>query len=356
MNRVVPFTKFRVIFPIISLCVIVIGLAATVLLGGFNLGIDYQAGLSQRFQIEGEPVNVEEIREILNKYSGAQIQRIGDEEQNEFAVRVKVDEEAGEVAEKISGDILTILKAKYGENSVIDREYISVDAKFSESLTGKSIFVILLAVILILIYIWFRFKLAYAVSAMAAIVHDVLILVGVLGVLQIEISTAIIAAILTIIGYSLNDTIVIFDRVRENHQILRDETNTRIVDISITQSLGRTIITSVTTMFSVVALFIFAKGSIRDFALSFIIGIFVGTYSSIFIASPVLLLWQRLTGQGKTSLPPGKAKKPSAPPNTAAAPAGNAGSAEGEETGEEAKPVLQQRTRKKQSRKKRKQN
>ena len=147
------------------------------------------------------------------------------------------------------------------------------------------------ALLLILAYVWFRFKLAFAVSAIIALVHDVAIMLGFIGTFQMEVSTATIAAVLTIIGYSLNDTIVIFDRVRENIGILREESFENIINASITQSLSRTLITSLTTLLAVLAIFIFGTGAIKDFALNLIVGIFVGTYSSMFVASPILLSW-----------------------------------------------------------------
>ena len=144
---------------------------------------------------------------------------------------------------------------------------------------------------LILLYIWVRFKLNYAVSAIVAVFHDVLFLLGFIGAFQLEFSTATIAAVLTIIGYSLNDTIVIFDRIRENTRIVKDTSFRELINISVTQSMSRTLITSFTTLIAVVAILIFASGTIQTFALSLVVGILVGTYSSIFVASPVLLAW-----------------------------------------------------------------
>jgi preprotein translocase subunit SecF len=142
-----------------------------------------------------------------------------------------------------------------------------------------------------MVYIWFRFRLGFAVSAITALAHDVLIMLGFIGTLGLEVSTTTIAAVLTIIGYSLNDTIVVFDRIRENQGFLKGDRFDNIVNTSITQSLSRTIITSLTTLMAVAALYVFGTGAIKDFALNLIVGILVGTYSSIFIASPVLLGW-----------------------------------------------------------------
>ena len=148
-------------------------------------------------------------------------------------------------------------------------------------------------------YIWFRFKLGFAISAITALGHDVLIMLGFIGTIGLEVSTTTIAAVLTIIGYSLNDTIVVFDRVRENQSLLKGERFDIVVNTSITQSLSRTLITSLTTLLAVLALYLFGTGSIKDFALNLIVGILVGTYSSIFIASPVLLGWTNVVQKRK---------------------------------------------------------
>jgi preprotein translocase subunit SecF len=150
-----------------------------------------------------------------------------------------------------------------------------------------------LAMGLILLYIWFRFRLGYALAAIAAIAHDMTFMLGFIGTFQLEVSTATIAALLTVVGYSLNDTIVVFDRIRENETILRESSFENVINTSITQSLSRTVITSVTTLLAVTAIYVFATGTIEAFALKLIVGIIIGTYSSIFIASPILLGWRR---------------------------------------------------------------
>ena len=152
---------------------------------------------------------------------------------------------------------------------------------------------VVVALLLIMVYVGFRFRPEYSVAALVAVAHDVLVMIGVLGTFQLEVSTATIAALLTIVGYSLNDTIVIFDRVRENVSLMRDAGLRRVIDTSITQSLSRTLITSLTTLLAVVAIYVFATGPIQTFALAVIIGVIVGTYSSMYIASPIVLLLQR---------------------------------------------------------------
>ncbi|MFW6209069.1 MAG: protein translocase subunit SecF, partial [Spirochaetota bacterium] len=176
---------------------------------------------------------------------------------------------------------------------VVIKQSEYVGPRFSKTLAEQSFSLTLLALVLILIYIWFRFQFGYAISAIVALTHDVLVMLGFIGATQMEVSTTTIAAVLTIIGYSLNDTIVIFDRIRENEGLLQGRDIEDIINTSISQSLSRTLITSLTTLLAVVALYLFGTGAIKDFALNLIVGIIVGTYSSIFVASPMLLGWRR---------------------------------------------------------------
>ena len=192
----------------------------------------------------------------------------------------------------MSTQVKTALENVFGAGNVVVQSSDYVGPRFSSALAGQSVLMTTLALVLILVYIWFRFKIAYAVSAIIALLHDVTFMIGIIGTFQIEVSTATIAAVLTIIGYSLNDTIVVFDRIRENVHILRESEFEDIINTSITQSLSRTLMTSLTTLIAVIAIFIFATGTVQNFAMNLIIGIVVGTYSSIFIASPILLAWQ----------------------------------------------------------------
>ena len=155
-------------------------------------------------------------------------------------------------------------------------------------------------------YILFRFRAAFAVGALLALIHDIAIMLGVLGTLQLEISTATIAAILTIVGYSLNDTIVIFDRIRENDTLMRDADAELVINTSMTQSLSRTVITSLTTLLAVLAIYIFSTSSIKTFALSLMIGVVVGTYSSMFVAAPTVLIWRQILARRSRPVAPSR--------------------------------------------------
>lgn len=296
MKRVRDFMKIRVVMLIISTLVIIGGISGTIARGGFNLGIDFQAGLSMTVEIDAdELVDVADVRADLSVIDGVSAQRIGAVEDQQFIIRIRDDGTIDTFEQVMTRRILDELASAYPGAGITELETAYVGPRFSADLARQAIGLTAFALLLILAYLWFRFRLGYALSSIAALVHDVLVIMGVIGTFQLEVSTATIAAVLTIIGYSLNDTIVIFDRIRENEVLLKDSSFPTIINTSITQSLSRTLITSLTTLLAVAAIFFFSTGQIQLFALKLIIGVIVGTYSSIFIASPVLLLWTTTT-------------------------------------------------------------
>ncbi|ADN02884.1 protein translocase subunit SecF [Spirochaeta thermophila] len=291
--KVIRFTRYRALAITLSLLVIVAGGVATFFQGGFNLGIDFRAGLTERVAVAPSvSASIEDVRRALAGIPGVQVQTIGDPEAQEFLIKVKEEEGAENFRETTRTAILSALSAAFGEGNVEERSSQYIGPRFSESIASQSFLLVLVAIFFMLVYIWFRFQLAYAVGAITALFHDVFVLLGVIGAFQLEVSTATIAAILTIVGYSINDTIVVFDRIRENTQLLKERPFREIVDGSITQTLSRTLITSLTTLLAVLAIYIFTTGDIKLFAFNLIVGILVGTYSSIFIASPVMM-WIR---------------------------------------------------------------
>ncbi|MFP4374073.1 MAG: protein translocase subunit SecF [Spirochaetaceae bacterium] len=293
MKHVIQFTRIRYIMILISILVIAAGTTATVMQGGFNLGIDFEAGLLQRVEIRGSgDVGADAVRDALSGIDGVQVQRVGRPEDNQFSIRVRDSGDVEDFSRVMTDEVVTALGGEFGERNIGVLETSYVGPRFSQDLATQAIWLTTLALLLILAYIWFRFRLGYAASAIVTLIHDVAVMLGFIGALQIEVSTATIAAVLTIIGYSLNDTIVVFDRIRENESILRESPLATIVNTSITQSLSRTLITSLTTLLAVLAIYLFATGQIRDFALNLVVGIVVGTYSSIFVASPILLAWR----------------------------------------------------------------
>jgi len=197
------------------------------------------------------------------------------------------------VEAKVAEKLKTELAKSFPDRKIEIRRTETVGPKIGEELKSKAWAAIIISMFGILIYISWRFEFKFAVGAIIALVHDVLITVGIFSILNKEISLAIIAALLTIVGYSLNDTIVVFDRIRENFSLRRKETYERMVNISINESLSRTIITSLTTLIVIVFLLVMGGEVIHDFAFALLIGVIVGTYSSIYVASPILIEWQR---------------------------------------------------------------
>ncbi len=297
--KVIQFTRIRFVMIAVSIIVIIGGFVGTLLNQGFNLGVDFEAGLSMRVAVADANVTADTVRAALAGIDSVQVQSIGPIEDRQFTVRIRDAGDIENFSSVMSNRVLGALSGVYGADAVTELENTFVGPRFSQDLTRNTILLTSMALVLILAYVWFRFRLAYAVSSIVTLVHDVAFMLVLIGTFQIEVSTATIAAILTIIGYSLNDTIVIFDRIRENEKVMRESGFETIINASITQSLSRTLITSITTLLAVTAIFIFATGTVQLFALNLMIGVVVGTYSSIFVASPVLLGWRRAARRRK---------------------------------------------------------
>ncbi|EOA80019.1 protein translocase subunit SecF [Borreliella burgdorferi] len=292
MQRVINFSKYGSNFLIVSTVLILVGLIYTFFYhGGYNWGIDFSSRVNINLAIEKSNIKENEIKEIFSPiYKTLDVNSIFSPDQNksEFSIMVKSDVIDYAFKTEVQKTILDKLKETFDANiEVLDSYFI--DSSFSSTLRIRSIFLVLGTFILILIYITLRFKLSYAIASILSIFHDIFFIVAFLGVFRIEINSYIIVAILTIIGYSLNDTIIIFDRIRDNVKRLTDNTFLNVLNISISQTLSRTVLTSVTTFVAVFSIYVFTEGSIKDFSLVFMVGVIVGTYSSVFIASPILL-------------------------------------------------------------------
>lgn len=253
-------------------------------------GFGFPAALNEEvtkvnFASSTKDVSIEDIREAL-KGRNVNVQTVGAVSDGIFSLKVNTEE--GDTQEKMEKDIAAMLSQSFGAENVVVLQSDFVGPRFSSTLITTSVKAIAIAVLLILAYIWIRFRFAYALSSVLALVHDVLMMLSFIVVFKLEVSSITIAAVLTIIGYSLNNTIVIFDRVRENVKLYKGMKIDKIIDMSVTQSMTRTIITSLTTLFAVVPLSIFSTGSIQLFALNLVWGVVIGTYSSNFLA-PVLL-------------------------------------------------------------------
>ncbi len=282
---------------LLSIFLISAGIISMVYNGGPKLSIDFKGGTLVAVNYTA-PVNIEKIRSELGSvlidgqsfnFSNAEIKYFGDE--SNIAVRIaSMEEEPEQFSKKFSEKLASIfpdLVPVDKNNFILSIE--KVGPKVGAELSSDALMAILSALLLILIYVSIRFEFKYAVGAIAAIVHDVSITLGVFSILGYEVSLAVIAAFLTIVGYSLNDTIVIFDRVRENVKTSKNAPMKNIINQSINESLSRTIITSLTTFFVVLILFLFGGEVIHTFSFAMIVGVIIGTYSSIFVASPVVI-------------------------------------------------------------------
>lgn len=252
---------------------------------GLHLGIDFLGGtsLGLRFQ---EEIAIADIRSAISRvgFDNAEIKHFG--APNDILIRVQEQELHREITDTIKEG----LRNAFPDNPFLVQSVESVGPKIGSELKQSAFWAIVVSLVAILAYISLRFKsFAFAVGAIVALIHDILVTLGIFSVFQWEISLAIIAAFLTIIGYSLNDTIVVFDRIRENVK-KKTRPNAEIVNASLNQTLSRTIVTSLTTLIVVLIVFFFGGEILHNFALALTIGIFTGTYSSLFIASPVLLL------------------------------------------------------------------
>jgi len=275
---------------IVSVVLILIGLASLVIQGGPNYGIDFAGGVLIQVQF-AQDTGPSEIKEKLAALDlgGMTVQTFGDEA-NEFMIRAQGEEDT---LNAISRTVEEALQQAYGDANVDIRRVEMVGPQVGKDLRQKGIMAILYAMIGILLYVTWRFEFRFAVGALLALCHDVLITLGAFSLTGREIDLPIIAAFLAIIGYSLNDTIIIFDRVRENTGKVAKESFSQLVNRSINETMSRTLLTSGTTLVVVLSLFLLGGGVIHNFAFAMIIGVLVGTYSTIFVASAFVLYWDQ---------------------------------------------------------------
>lgn len=261
-----------------TLCVVAILL---VLLRGLNWGLDFTGGTVVELGY-AEPPNLEEIRDKLaeTEFSGALVQNFGDD----YTVLIRLNNQ-----EDVSRELVQIV-SDGGQQEVDLRLAEFIGAQVGSELREKGGLGMLLAILMVLIYVAFRFQLKYALGAIAALTHDVLLVIGIFALLQVPFDLSVLAAIMAVIGYSLNDTIVVSDRIRENLQATSEEKLVDVINLSLRQVFSRTLVTSLTTLFVLVCLFLFSGDSIRYFALALMLGVIIGTYSSIYISSNLLLM------------------------------------------------------------------
>jgi preprotein translocase subunit SecF len=264
---------------------------------GLNWGIDFTGGMEFTVKFT-EHVSTADIRTLLGTIDSGNIDlrtsKIQQAEEDTVIITTKVLNVEDD--QRIVDRIEQTLRAQYPVEDVGRR---LIGQQVSQELAQKGWQAILLAMVAILIYVSWRFRLRYAVGAVVALVHDVTIALGVFALFQIEVNLETIAAFLTIVGYSLNDTIVIFDRIRENLKIERKRSIFDTINLSVNQSLSRTLNTSITTLIPVFILMIFGGSVLRGFSVALFVGVFVGTYSSMYIANPILYAWSKATGSKK---------------------------------------------------------
>jgi preprotein translocase subunit SecF len=283
-NTKIPFLTYRMIAFVVSGVLMATSIVLA-LVFGLNYGIDFRGGTLIEIQDKTGPADIGKIRDKLSNLG------LGDVQIQEFGgprdVLIRISQQPG--GDEVQQQVITRVKEVIGD-TVEYRRVEVVGPKVSAELITSGITAVIAAIFAVLIYIWFRFEWQFSIGAVAALVHDVVITIGMFSALQLEFNLSIIAAILTIVGYSLNDTVVVFDRVREELRRYKTMELSALLNLAINRTLSRTIMTSVTTLLALLSLYIFGGEVIRGFTFAMIWGVVIGTYSSIFIASPILLL------------------------------------------------------------------
>ena len=287
--------KYRWYFITVSIVAFVVGTIDIYRSGGLRFGIDFSEGTIVYAKFESTP-EIETVRQTLaNSGLGeAVIQRYDQPSLNQVMIRMEREAEQAGDLDTTANQILSTLREQYQENPLVDSSTEIVGPVVGQELRRKATNATILALAAMLIYIGLRFEFIYGVAATIAVVHDVLLTLGLVSIFGYEISLNVIAAFLTLVGYSVNDTIVIFDRVRENRRFLRRKSLDEIINLSINQTLRRTVLTSGITFLTVLSLFLLGGEVLRSFSFILVAGIVVGTYSSIAIASPVVSWWRRV--------------------------------------------------------------
>src|SRR6056300_164313 len=289
----IPFNKYYNQFNIFSIVLIILSLSLLIF-KGLNYGIDFKGGTLIELRSTDNKINVSSLRDSLSQMNlgDVSVKKFGNDQ--DYLIKFEINDAKNDVIENIKNN----LENSYGNNFNF-RRVENVGPKVSSELLRSGIIAISLSLAVMLIYIWIRFEWQFSLGAIIALFHDVIVTLGMFSLFSLEINLSILAAVLTIVGYSMNDTVVIFDRVRENLRKYSDIKIFELTNISINETLSRTLITSITTLLALLSIFFFGGEIIKGFYLEMIFGVIFGTYSSIYIANTVLV---RLNVSQKTIL------------------------------------------------------
>jgi preprotein translocase subunit SecF len=277
------FNKFYKIFNLVSLSLVVISILL-LLFKGLNFGVDFKGGTLIELRSNDKNINVTSLRDSFSKMNlgDFNVKKFGNE--NDFLIKIEKKDTSVDAIEIIKKDLTSSIGSSFNF-----RRVENVGPKVSSELLKSGIIAIGLSLAAMLFYIWIRFEWQFSLGAILALFHDVIITLGLFSLFSLEINLSIVAAVLTIVGYSMNDTVVIYDRVRENLRKFSDIKIYELTNISINETLSRTIITSVTTLLALVSIYLFGGEILKGFSLAMIMGVIFGTYSSIYIANPILV-------------------------------------------------------------------
>ena len=281
---------------LLSLTLIILSIVSVLLHGGVRLGVDFKGGYVAQVKFLGERTDATKIKEALksSSFGAVDVQQYGTVESNEFLIN------GGNTTESAKGpseEMKEALEKVYGTGTVDIRNSEMVGPKVGKDLRKKGTYAVIASIICMFLYVAVRFEYKFATGAVVALVHDVIITIGALSLMNKEFNLTIIAALLTVVGYSVNDTVIIYDRIRETLRKSRKAGLAEIISKACNETLSRTIITSLTTVLSLIGIFFWGGGVIHDFAFAMLVGIVVGTYSSIFVASQLVIYWQEVTGK-----------------------------------------------------------
>lgn len=289
-ERNIPFISMR--YWALALSALTIAITSgVILLNGFNLGIDFKGGTVVQVSFEAPP-DIDRIRSDVSSIIDGDVQVVNFGAENDILVKVEAGAGAQDSTNAASQELTSQIESKLRESQA-SAEIVKVDSiggKVSGELGRKALVAISVALVMMLIYIWIRFEWQFSLGAVVALMHDILVVMGLFTAFGFEINLSIVAAGLTIIGYSMNDTVVVYDRIRENLRKYKSKPLKEVINKSINQTLSRTMLTSVSTLIALLILFFFGGPALSGFTFAMILGILIGTYSSIFIASPLLLM------------------------------------------------------------------